>query len=335
MISASSASARFASRAFGSWSAAEALDQRSGQLRRVAQRADDGVHAISRPALTQVAEPGAQPDDRARIGLVGEHQFVERVIFGAAVEHRGDRAFEHFGIGKQRKFIDARGQAQREIMDHDRRFVVTLGARRAALAERGRNFLEHFEPEMFERGHDVGQRERADRAVDLEPQAVVAVEALAREPDAARIVGVEIAQAQDVARGFLGIIEVAVIGREGRRKARRERRRAPRIAALGERRLDLGLPAADHLFELRIERFGIGHHAAAAQVERVAQQGRAAVFEHHRPADHARFGFAHEQRFDRKAAARRHFVARQPDERRTGDGRARSAPSQPSAAAGR
>src|SRR3546814_12184067 len=64
-------------------------------------------------------------------------------------------------------------------------------------------FLEHLEAEMLERGDDIGQRERADRAIDLEPQPVVAIKALTREADAARIVGIKVAQAQNVARGFL------------------------------------------------------------------------------------------------------------------------------------
>src|SRR3546814_4602832 len=82
-------------------------------------------------------------------------------------------------------------------------------------------FLEHLEAEMLERGDDIGQRERADRAIDLEPQPVVAIKALTREADAARIVGIKVAQAQNVARGFLGVIEVAIIGRERDRKSTR------------------------------------------------------------------------------------------------------------------
>src|SRR3546814_12788441 len=103
-------------------------------------------------------------------------------------------------MGKQRQLIDIGGQAQREIMDHDRRLVFALGAERAGLAERGRDFLEHLEAEMLERGDDIGQRERADRAVDLEPQTVVAVEALAGEWDAERILSVQLAVREIAAR---------------------------------------------------------------------------------------------------------------------------------------
>src|SRR3546814_14632744 len=90
-------------------------------------------------------------------------------------------------MGKQRQLIDIGGQAQREIVDHDRLLVFALGAGRAGLAERGRDFLEHLEAEMLERGDDIGQRERADRSIDPEPQQAVAIKALTSAAVAWRI----------------------------------------------------------------------------------------------------------------------------------------------------
>ncbi len=272
----------------------EALDQRIGDIGGPAQRVDHRGHAIVHAGLAQIAEPGAEQHHRCRLHAALDDQPVEAVILGIALEHGGERFLDHRGIALQP------GGRDGEIMDE------------GAAGERGRHFLDHAEAEILEGGHGVGQRQRA--ALGIELHAILAGLAVdGRDPHRAIARIVEPGQVQDVAGRFLGRRGGAIGRRKGLGIAQREAGGAGRPGILHQRGFHRGHPAAHHPLELIVERLGVRHRAARAQVERVAQQRDLTVLERDRPVDDLGVGGFGEQLAHRLAARGGDFVARQPD----------------------
>jgi len=276
----------------------EARDQRPRQLRRAAQRVDHGGQAIRQACLPEVAEPGAQQHHRLRCEPDIDDQPVERVVLRRALQHRGDRAFEHRGIG----LVVARIALDDEIMDE----AV------AVLAQPGRQFADDAEAEILQHRYRVRQGERAGELVDLELPIFARDDR--EDADRPRICVVQPREAQDVLRGLGGAADVAVIGRERLRPAQREARGARGRHLLGERRLDVRDPAADHAAQPLGERLGLGHAARSAQVDRVAEQRDDAVVEADRPVEHAAVRRLGQHLRDLDAARGGEVVAGQPGE---------------------
>ena len=95
----------------------------------------------------------------------------------------------------------------------------------------------------------------------------------------------------------------------------RQTRRTRRFDLVGQRRLDRRLPAAQHLFEPRVERRGVGDARLAAQIERVANERDDAVLHRDRPAEQIGVRRLRQHLADRNAPRGGQVVARQPDER--------------------
>ena len=137
---------------------------------RAAQRIDDGDQAEAAAGLAQIAEPGAQPDDRLRVEPGVQHELVELVVLGRAAQHVGDRALDLRRAREDRLEIGLGADLDAEIVD------VAVAA-----AERGRHFLEHAEAEILEHRHRFGQRDQPAAAIGLQPQLPGRVVRRARE----------------------------------------------------------------------------------------------------------------------------------------------------------
>ena len=276
----------------------EARDQRARRRRRAAQCVDHGGEAVGQPRLAQVAEPGAQQHHVARGEADLDEQPVERIVLGAPLQHRRDRAFQHRGLG-----VRLRRRLDDEVVDE----------RVARVAQPRRQLADHAEAEILEHRHRVRQRQRAAQLVDLELPVLAGRPR--DEPHAAPGL-VERGQAQHVGGGLGGGGDVAVVLREAPCPAQRQARGAGGRHLLGERRLDLRLPAAHHPLQPLRQRPRVGHrHRRALQVEHVADQRDLPVLQRDRPVEQLRVRRLRQHRADRDAARRRHLVARQPDER--------------------
>ena len=65
----------------------EQADERRCRTRCAAKRIDHRDETERAARLTQIAEPGAKPDDRLRIEAGVKDELIELVVFGFAAEH--------------------------------------------------------------------------------------------------------------------------------------------------------------------------------------------------------------------------------------------------------
>ena len=199
--------------------------------------------------------------------------------------------------------IAASGQFQHE----------TLDIAQPAAVQCGRHFLDHAEPEILECGDDFGERD-AMEAVEFEPQPFGAIFRIAIDADRLVARPRQAVDQANVDRRFVRPCAIAIDHREATGITLRQCGGAACIFGLGQRFLDGGCPAAHHLLQLTVEQDVVGNDPAFTQVERDAQQGKAALFQRDRPAQHRRVGGHGEHFLHREAARGRYFVARQPDE---------------------
>ena len=193
----------------------EQADQRARRIGRAAQRVDHRHQAEAAPGLAQIAEPGAQPDDRLRVEAGIEDQLVELVVLGRP--HRTSAIARSISgrAGKDRLDVGLGA-------DLDAEFVDVADARRRARSEiprapGSRNSRAPAPPS------DSGISAAA--AIDLEPQLRGRVAARREMRTSRSSSSARLAQAEDVGCAFLrrgaGAIAIGKTVDVGQRKPRR------------------------------------------------------------------------------------------------------------------
>ena len=254
-------------------------------------------HAVRHARLTQIAIPCPQPDDRLRIKTADRHQLVKDIIFKAAVQNLTQRAFDDMRTFHHHCHIAA-AQRQSEIMD-----II-------AVAQCGGQFFQHVETEILKRRNNIAERKRTGTAINFEPKII----AVHEQSGNFTMVALHGQQADHVTRGFFGRIGAAIIGWETSAITYEHCGRALVVGQRRERSFHRRLPSAHHKLDFAIKRGLVDLLVAIWQVECVAQQGDAAIFQTNRPAQQATACGIYEHILDLLADACRDIVARQPDE---------------------
>ena len=193
----------------------EHCDQGACNLRRAAQRIDDGVDGKAHPGLAQIAIEGAQPVGFLRRQGDFRDKPVEAIVLRLAVENSGDRFLDRFGASDHALRIIAFGERKAEIVDRAEPSFVELG----------RHFGQYVEAEVFERRNRVAQRQTAFCLIQLEPQAIGCIAIVTVEPRVALARGIAVgvlaksAQPADIACGLGGSETGTERGRERFRPA--------------------------------------------------------------------------------------------------------------------
>src|SRR4051794_2205433 len=117
----------------------EQADQRAGGIGRAAQRVDDRDQAKRTAGLTQVPEPGTDPDDGARIEPDIEHELVELVVLRHSAKDARDRTFDLADTAEDR--IEAG-----LVTDFDEEVVNIT----SSTSQRSRQLLKHSKAEVLE-----------------------------------------------------------------------------------------------------------------------------------------------------------------------------------------
>ena len=135
-----------------------------------------------------------------------------------------------------------------------------------------------------------------------------------RQPGNTALITFHIQQADDITGCFFGGVMTAIAGRKARAVTHKHRSGALFIGQPCQRRLDCRFPPAHHKLQTFIELCLIDFLRSIGQIQRVAQQRNAAVFQPDCPAEHRSAGLLDEHSLDLTPHARGHVVARQPDE---------------------
>ena len=256
-----------------------------------------GWHTVRHACLPQIAIPCPQPDNRLRIETADRYQLVKDIIFKAAVQNLAQRAFDNVRAFHHHCHIAA-AQRQSEIMD-----II-------AVAQCGGQFFQHVETEILKRRNNIAERKRTAAAVNFKAKII----AVHEQSGNFTMVALHGQQADHVTRGFFGRIRAAIIGGEAGAITHEHGGRALFVGQRRESSFHRRLPSADHEFDFAIKHGLVDLLVAIWQIERVAQQGDAAILQTNRPAEQATACGIYEHILDLLADARRDIVARQPDE---------------------
>ena len=127
----------------------EQRDHAARYNRGMLQGIDRGRHRIVEPGLPQIAIPRPQPVGLPCTQRRCSDKAVERIIFGVAVEHFGNRGFDLTGTAQQRGGFQPGWRRQYEIVDRPQLAAIKLG----------RHVFDHPEAEILQRGNGIRQRQ--------------------------------------------------------------------------------------------------------------------------------------------------------------------------------
>ena len=278
------------------------INDRAGDMRVAAQRLDHGNQAIGEAGLAQIAEHRAQQHDRARIERGGHNQLVEPVILRRSFKHGGDCALDNRVARQQRRGI-ARTQIEYE----------PVHVPQCPVGEQRRDFFDDAEPEVFERGHNVGQGNGRE-AVKLESQPALCIGLAAIQPHLPVCGGVEFGEPYNIARCLVGSGAGSI--ERGKRLgiAQRQPRRALVFACCDQARFNRFCPTAHHRDQRHAQLSLVGFAHRLPPVESVADQRNFAVAQINRPIEQRPVTGVGQHRRNCDAPRRRQLVAGQPDE---------------------
>ena len=284
-------------------------DEAPCDVRRTVQRINHGVDGVADAGLAQIAVEGAQQIRVARRKGGAGDQAVEDVVFGKAVQHRGNGLLDRAGAFQQLCGAVSLRQGQREIVNRPQ----------IAVLEAGGHFGQHAKAEILERRNGIGKRQGAVHLIDLEAQFAVPRGMEAVEPGIASERRGPIPRLQPPQPQYvhcrLGGAVIRMIGqRERLGKARGERGRARRVFERGKLALHRFRPAAQHGLQMCVQRFLVRVAEAVADVDHEAQDRQVAAFDLQAPVQHMAFRGFFQHGLDAQAHAGSDHVAREPYE---------------------